>query len=80
MIYINDISKCLSNCKIVLLADDALLYISQLNLIGAVNYVQSDLNRNNGGCNNIRQEIKEHEIEKVDKIKYLGIIIDTKLK
>ena len=31
-------------------------------------------------CNNIRLEIKEHEIEKVDKMKYLGIIIDRKLK
>ena len=44
LVYINDISKCLSNCKIVLFADDALLYISQLNLIDAVNYVQADLN------------------------------------
>ena len=37
-------------------------------------------NRNYEGCNNIRLEIKEHEIEKVDKMKYLGIIIDRKLK
>ena len=42
LIYINDIPKCLSNCKIVLFADDALLYISQLNLIDAVNCVQAD--------------------------------------
>ena len=44
LIYINDIPKCLSNCKIVLFASDALLYISYLNLIDGVNYVQADLN------------------------------------
>ena len=84
--------------------DDALLYISQLNLIDAVNYVQADLNslfrwlcqnklklncdkieymifnRNYEGCNNIRLEIKEQEIEKVDQNKIFGIIIDRKLK
>ena len=37
-------------------------------------------NRNYEECNNIRPEIKEHKIENVDKIKYLGIIIDRKLK
>ena len=37
-------------------------------------------NRNYEECNNIRLEIKEHEIAKVDKMQYLGIIIDRKLK
>ena len=37
-------------------------------------------NRNYKVCNNIRLEIREHEIERVDKMKYLGIIIDRKLK
>ena len=44
MIYVNDIPKYLSNCKIVLLAHDALLYICQLNLVDAINYVQANLN------------------------------------
>ena len=43
MIYIKDIPKCLSNCKIVLFADDVLLYTSLLNLIDDANYVQADL-------------------------------------
>ena len=42
--------------------------------------IKLTFNRNYEGCNNIGLKIKEHEIEKVDKIKYLGIIIDSKLK
>ena len=104
LMYVNDIPKCLSNCKIVLFADDAHLCNSQLNSIYSVNYVQADLNalyrwlcqnrlklnrdetkymiinRNYEGCNNIRLKINKHEIEKVDKMKYLVIIIDRKLK
>ena len=44
LIFINDIPKWLRNYKIVFFDDDALLYISQLNLIDAANYVQADLN------------------------------------
>ena len=37
-------------------------------------------NRSYEGCNNIRLKIKDDDIERVDKMKYLGIIIDSKLK
>ena len=50
LLYINDISHVLRNCKVSLYADDTVLYYSSSNLIEMVNNVQSDLHRLNEWC------------------------------
>ena len=43
LIYINDISCILKNCKVALYADDTVLYIEHENLDDALTYMQEDL-------------------------------------
>ena len=45
IIYINDISKAITNCKVSLYADDTVIYISHSDYLNAVHLIQSDLNR-----------------------------------
>ena len=54
-------------------------YISQLKL-NCVKTKYMIFDRIYEGYSNIRLKIKEQEIERVDKMKYLGINIDRKLK
>lgn len=43
IIYINDMEKVLKNCKLILFADDGLLYISEKHLVECENKINNDL-------------------------------------
>ena len=51
LIYVNDLTNILTNCKISLYADDTVIYISHGSLRNAIALIQSDLNILNTWCN-----------------------------
>ena len=51
LLYINNISYCLDNCKVSLYADDKVLYYSSDNIDDALRNVQNDLTSLNEWCN-----------------------------
>ena len=57
LLYINDISKVLSNCKVSLYADDTVLYYSGKNMEDVVKVIQADLIRLKSWCNRNRLTI-----------------------
>ena len=57
LLYINDISKVLTNCKVSLYADDTVLYYSGKNLDDVVTTIQSDLNLLSNWCSKNRLTI-----------------------
>ena len=50
LLYINDISRCLNNCKVSLYADDTVLYHCSDNFEEAIRAVQNDLILLNEWC------------------------------
>ena len=54
LLYINDISHCLDNCKVSLYVDDTVLYYSSENIEEALRLVQSDLSSLNEWCHKNR--------------------------
>ena len=50
LLYINDITRSLQNCKVSLCADDTVLYITHNDLQTATMLIQEDLNSLNGWC------------------------------
>lgn len=99
IIYINDMVKSVEFSKLVLFADDALLYVCGDNITECVTKINHDLEKlnvwfkmnklnlnlkktkcmffNDNASTNIN--IDNKIIEKVNDIKYLGIMIDNKL-
>ena len=57
LLYINDITKSLKNCKVSLYADDTVLYYSSHNLNQAITIVQEDLVKLSQWCNKNRLTI-----------------------
>ena len=51
LIYVNDLSNIIENCKISLYADDTVIYISHSNLRNAIALIQSDLDSLYTWCN-----------------------------
>ena len=50
LLYINDITSILRNCKVSLYADDTVIYISHFHIAEAVTLLQQDLNSLSKWC------------------------------
>ena len=50
LLYINDITSSMENCKVSLYADDTVVYFSHPNLPTAIEHIQHDLNHLNMWC------------------------------
>ena len=50
LLYINDITSSIKNCKVSLYADDTVVYISHSDIQTGIQLVQQDLNRLNNWC------------------------------
>lgn len=100
LIYINDIGRVVKNGKLLMFADDALLYVESDNVQVAANKINEDLQHLsnwfkmnkmklnidktkcmvlNSNLNNCNIKIDDNFIEQINEIKYLGVIIDSKL-
>lgn len=102
LLYINDIERIIKYSKLVLFADDALLYISGDNVNCIVDQINLDMENlniwfkmnklklnenktkgmifNHKNMNvNLNIHINNKIIEIIDEIKYLGVMIDSKL-
>ena len=57
LLYINDITSALKNCKVSLYADDTVLYLSHTDMVTATNLLQQDLNSLSKWCKKNRVTI-----------------------
>lgn len=107
LIYINDMMKCVKDCKICMFADDTMLYIVGKNVNELIQTINLELKNiyewlcdnslcinvnkskfmvigrkytlNNIDWNNITIKINQNVIERVNEMKYLGVVIDENL-